>query len=83
MIKLDDNYSIEGDKYNWTLRFEKTGDINPKTGKPTVSKDEWYFSKLEQCLSEYANQKSKEAERYTELADLLKAINTTIKSITK
>ena len=80
-ITIDENYSISGDKYNWVLHFERKGELNQKTGKPIISKDEWYFPKLELCLKEYANQKTKTATNYKELVSLLVDINNTIKSL--
>jgi hypothetical protein len=54
-MKLDDNYFIKQDAHNVILCYEKEGDVNPKTGKPMVSKSEWYYNKLEDALNGYLN----------------------------
>lgn len=80
-IKLDENYYLTGDKYNWILHFEKEGGISEKTGKPIISKDEWYFPSIHLSLKEYANQRGKSAKNYKELVILLKEIKETISKV--
>jgi len=53
-MKLDENYTLEGEEYNWILFYEKpTGKTNEKTGKEIVTKSKWYFPKIEQALQKY------------------------------
>ena len=52
-MKLDENYSIEKDPYCWILRYEKTGEINEKTGKPIQTLNETYHNSTKQALAEY------------------------------
>jgi hypothetical protein len=55
-MKLDENYTLEGEEYNWILFYEKpTGKTNEKTGKEIVTKSKWYFPKIEQALKRYVN----------------------------
>lgn len=62
MIKLDENYTIEGTANYWLLRYEKTGDINAETGKPKISRNEYYHNTLQNALASYADKKLKEIE---------------------
>ena len=59
MIKLDDNYRIEEDAHNWTLIYEAEGDVNPNTGKRTVSRDASYHANLGQALTVYLDKNLK------------------------
>lgn len=52
-MTLDDNYTITQDSYNVILTFRKEGSINPKTGKPTITKNEWYYKNMEDALMSY------------------------------
>lgn len=54
-MRLDDNYTIEQDPHNIILRYEKEGDINPKTGKPTITKHEYYYKDVQDALKAYIN----------------------------
>lgn len=61
-MKLDDNYSVDYDGMQYVLSFEKEGEINPKTGKPIIRKDQWYPSTLGQALSLFMDKKLKDEE---------------------
>lgn len=52
MIKLDDDYMIDVDSYNFTLIKDK-GKINKKTGKP-ITIAVGYYGNLQGCLKRYA-----------------------------
>lgn len=52
-MTLDSNYTITRDSYNVILNFREEGGINPKTGKPIVSENEWYYKNLEDALIAY------------------------------
>ena len=49
-ITINDNWYIEQDQYNYILTFDKEGDINPTTGKPSHTINRWYYSTLQQAL---------------------------------
>ena len=66
-MKLDENYRLESDSNQWTLIYEKEGAINPKTDKPIVSSDKWYFGNLKQALMRYTDQSVKPSETVEEL----------------
>jgi hypothetical protein len=59
MIKIDGTFSVVGDNYNWTLVKKEIGEVNPKTGNPTISKQEWHYPKLTDCLRKYVNESAK------------------------
>ena len=52
-IKLDDNYKVYPDTACWILAYEKVGNVNPKTGKPTITSNTSYHATLVQSLSAY------------------------------
>lgn len=72
MIKLDNNYSISGDIYNWTLNFEE--ERTNKEGKKYTTTEEWYFPKLSQALNKYINQSLKVSESVEDLINKLNDI---------
>lgn len=53
MIQLDENYRVEKDAASWNLIYEKQGDINPNTGRPSMSRDVTYHANLKQALVTY------------------------------
>lgn len=69
MIRLDENFYLEPDSNNWTLNYELKGGINPETGKPKVSKDVWYCSRLSDALKRYISEAVKPSESVAELTD--------------
>ena len=55
-MKLDENYTLKGEQYNWILVYNMpTGRTNEKTGKEIITKDKWYFPKIEQALQKYVD----------------------------
>lgn len=63
MIILDENYAIENDVNNFTLRYEKeTEVINKTTGKPIKEKDHWYYPTINGCIKKYFQQSMKRPE---------------------
>ena len=52
-MRLDENWTVEPDTRCWVLTYEKTGDINPKTGKPTITSNQSYHANLKQALLAY------------------------------
>ena len=56
---IDEFYSIENDAHQWILKYECEGDINTKTGKPSVSKSKWYCVTLRQALNRYLDESLK------------------------
>ena len=55
-IKIDDNFLIEVDVNNWTLKYQDVGEYNEKTGKNKIVSDHWYFPNLKLCLKKYLDQ---------------------------
>lgn len=82
MVQLDNSYRIETDANNYTLiKEERTGEIHIKTGEETISKDQWYFPKLNQCLSKYFNESIKGAESVKELLERVNEVESKISKL--
>lgn len=80
-IKLDDNWRIDNSSGSATLIFEKEGDINDKTGRPTISKDTFFYSTVKQALIGYTNRCLVYSDSITEVLNKLESIENLIKSI--
>lgn len=81
MIKIDKNYYITNDSNQWTLHYEKVGDINPKTGKNTITKNSWYCGTLERCLKRYIDESLKPAENVIKMAEMLRKAYGNVKEL--
>jgi hypothetical protein len=69
-MKLDENYRIESDKYNFTLIYEsKTFDEAKK--KEVNSIDEWHYPDLKYALKKYVNQVIKPCESVVSVLEKL------------
>ena len=77
-IILDENYTLVASEYNWILKYEKEGEISPKTGKPKVSRDETYHKTINQALAAYVDKKLKTGHEIS--ADIL-AISEQLKQL--
>ncbi len=82
-MKLDEFYTVEPDTACWTLTYEKIGDINPKTGKPTITRDASYHANLKQALVKYLDNCLKSSadiqdvkNRITEVEQKIENLNT-------
>ena len=80
-IALDENYRLESDSNQWTLLYEKSGEINPKTKKPTISSNKWYCVSLEAVLRRYVNECPKPSKTSGELMLALIRIEKLIEKI--
>jgi hypothetical protein len=78
-MKLDENYAIEQDAYNFILHYENEGDVNPKTGKPTVTVRDTFHPTLEQALLTYASRCQNVSEGVDRLLDSMQETRETIK----
>lgn len=80
MIRLDENFHIDVDTYNYTLRqeIEKYDEVK---GKMVTSKDEWNYPKLSQILDKYLNISLKSCEDIASLRAELGRIEKTIAGI--
>lgn len=79
-MRLDKNYTIEGEGYNWTLKFSEEA-VN-KDGKEIVRTDQWYYPSLKLALKKYADESLRVSEDIQEVIDKLNNIEETIKNIT-
>lgn len=81
-MKLDENYRIETNKFQYTLiKEEGTGNINGKTGKETISTDSWYFPTLSLALKKYVNESLKESQSIKEVLEKIDQLNNKIEGI--
>ena len=79
-IILDDNYRIESSENQWTLKFEKIGDINPTTQKPIISKNEFFHNSLQNALKSYIDKKLKVGEDISiDIQNLNKSLDSLLK----
>lgn len=83
MIKLDGNYTIDSDAYNWILRFEKTYMGRDKEGNPKehTSIDESYHANFKQCVLQYLNNTLKPCEALNEVLAKLNSIEAQLSNI--
>lgn len=72
MIKLDEEFSLEQDKFCWMLNFRREGEINPETLKPIVSSKTTYHGSLKFALLNYMDECLKPADS---VKDLLVRLN--------
>ena len=68
---LDENYSLIGEEYQWTLYFEKKY-FDDKKKKEVVSKNTYYFNKMSDAINSYIDKKLKEKETIPEAIEELK-----------
>lgn len=81
-MRLDENFTLTNDSNNWILNYEKEGDINHKTNRPTLTKETWYFGNLNQALNRYVNESAKQSETVKDLQIQLAMIQDTINFLT-
>jgi hypothetical protein len=82
-MKIDSNYTIERDSYNVILKFYEEGEINPDTGKPVITKVEYYYPSLETALIAYTNKAADYGNDIQTLLDELKTMRNTITSLVR
>ena len=80
MIRLDNNYFIETDANNFTLRFERTLWDEAKK-KDVKSTNEWYCRDLSRVLNIYMNECLKPSEDVVSLRAELNRIEELINNI--
>lgn len=79
MIKLDENFHIDTDSNNFTLKFVKVS-LNDKK-KEVTSKSVWYCKDLAHALDIYTNESLKECEDIKDVQQKLISVRRLIKSI--
>ncbi|AGO47710.1 hypothetical protein Phi4:1_gp173 [Cellulophaga phage phi4:1] len=80
MIRLNKYYTISSDKNNWILNYEKER-FDEVKGKTITSKDEWFFSKLEDALKNFINASIKDVEKGQTILDAINSAHETIKNV--
>ena len=72
-MKLDENYTLIGDEYQWALYFEKKY-FDEKKKKEVVSKNNYYFKSMKDAINSYIDKKLKEKETVQEAIEELKTL---------
>ena len=72
-MKLDENYTLIGDEYQWTLYFEKKY-FDEKKKKEVVSRNNYYFKNMRDAINSYIDKKLKEKETVLEAIEELKIL---------
>ena len=80
-MRLDEFYTVIDDGNCWTLAYEKEGDVNPKTGKPTISRDASYHANLKQALTAYFHKNLAGDRTWQEIIDRMNEIEKRIEQI--
>jgi hypothetical protein len=79
-MKLDENYRIETDKYNFTLVYESKS-FDEKKKKEVTSTDEWHYPDLKLALNKYVNQSLKPCKDALSVLEKLKELELLISKI--
>lgn len=78
-VDLDEKYSIWAGLDNVTLYYESvSNDINPKTGKPIVSKWQTYHATLGQALVRYLDMNLRASQDIKEVSEKIKELENTL-----
>lgn len=81
-MRLDENFTLEGQKHNWILKFSKdTGVVSDQTGKNVIATDQWYFPKIEQALNRYKDEVLKVSESIEAVLEKLTEVTGVIESV--
>ena len=81
-MKIDDNFHVTNDRYQWTLHFEGDPEERVAFGKlqEVRSTDKWYYSSLEMCLKKYKDEAIKPCESVDEILQKIEFLNQLIKN---
>ena len=72
-MKLDENYTLIGDEYQWILYYERKY-YNEEKKKEVTSKNSYYFNKMKDAINSYIDKKLKEKETVSEAIEELKTL---------
>ena len=72
VIKLDESFTLSNDTNQWVLEMVQTGDINTKTGKPTITRNKWYCTSLRTSLNRYMDESMKPANNVLGLVEIIR-----------
>lgn len=79
-MELDQNYSLEMDSYNFTLKYKCTY-FDDKKNKNVTSTDEWHFPNLKGAINKYLNESFKPCKSIIEFSKELDRAETLISKI--
>lgn len=75
---IDENYTIEKDAHNYILKYEKEGEMNPKTNKLTITRSESFHMTMRDALNSYMDKVIGCPEEISELLDAIKTAQETV-----
>lgn len=81
-MQLDENYSLEMDTYNFTLKYKNVY-FDDKKNKEVTSIDEWHFPNLNGALNKYMNECFKPLQEVKDLFNELKRVENLINQFNK
>jgi len=70
-MRLDEHNFIEPDIGSWTLVYEKLGEINPKTGKPTLTRRTSHHGQLQYALRQFVDESLVECSDIQQVLDAM------------
>ena len=79
-MKLDENYSLEMDARNFTLKYKNVY-FDEKKKKDVTSIDEWHFSSLKGAINKYMNESFKPCKSIIEFSKELNRVELLISKI--
>jgi len=69
-MKLDKNYTITGESYNWILKYKSDPKVDDKK-KEYTTKSTWYFSNIKHALKKYMDESLKSSNSVEDLMEAL------------
>ena len=83
MIKLDKNYTLISDSYNWILRVEKVKEGKDKEGNPkqVTSTKETYHANIKQAIMKYTDESLKNIPELTLIIEKLESIEDSLNGL--
>jgi hypothetical protein len=83
MIKLDKNYTLISDPYNWILRFEEVKEGKDKEGnlKEIISTKETYHANIKQAIMKYVDESLKNIPELALIIEKLESIEESLNGL--
>ena len=82
LIKINEKYYYESDKYNWVLYYF-SGEIIKKTGKPAVHGSASYHTSLDQMLTKVLDNTLKTCDSFDNIVKTLVTLGDYLKEFKK
>lgn len=83
-IQIDKQFYIKSASVGYSLNFEMQLDtINEKTGKPKISKEQWFYPSVKMCLKQYLEESMRPSQSVKDLIDRIEEAEKKIESFCK